>query len=460
MALIRCPECNKEISSRAASCPNCGCPIAEVQVQNTALILREREAIRWKVLCLYFYTLKRYCEMYLFLTSRIEQYTEAEDKLAKSTINKLKNLKTSYKEASSIIKKGGISFLENELSKLYESTEWKRWSELNDQIGENIEKKENYKEAYITYKSLEGISESNLHAQRSLISMSTNTFSKKRARKGYKQVEKEVEEIRSTKNALKSQLDNLQQEYDDLHDEREKYDDIYQKKEHLVELKDNYASIVKAFSYYYKSAHQLTDDIAKLKAVSKHLKSIADKLTDDYNIIPEPYRTYENIIWLSKYVNSTDEPVPLATLYHLMTLSDIKGLLKESNAILKRILNEQQAQKKYIQSLGIVMMDINNRVAEMNENIREFEQRLRGDITTSTMAISDSINNASSELQREINNQSQDVRSSIDNLSSEIQRDLSQQSGLMSVIAESQAELAKMNLQEVASLHADLNLIF
>ena len=39
---------------------------------------------------------------------------------------KLKNLKTSYKEALSIINKGGISFLENELSKLYESTEWKR----------------------------------------------------------------------------------------------------------------------------------------------------------------------------------------------------------------------------------------------------------------------------------------------------------------------------------------------
>lgn len=27
MALINCPECNKEISDKAASCPNCGCPI-------------------------------------------------------------------------------------------------------------------------------------------------------------------------------------------------------------------------------------------------------------------------------------------------------------------------------------------------------------------------------------------------------------------------------------------------
>ncbi|SHO50614.1 zinc-ribbon domain-containing protein [Anaerocolumna xylanovorans] len=29
MALINCPECNKEISDKAASCPNCGYPIAK-----------------------------------------------------------------------------------------------------------------------------------------------------------------------------------------------------------------------------------------------------------------------------------------------------------------------------------------------------------------------------------------------------------------------------------------------
>lgn len=30
MALIKCPECGKEISDKAAACPNCGCPIAEI----------------------------------------------------------------------------------------------------------------------------------------------------------------------------------------------------------------------------------------------------------------------------------------------------------------------------------------------------------------------------------------------------------------------------------------------
>lgn len=30
MALVRCSECGKEFSNKAAACPNCGCPISEV----------------------------------------------------------------------------------------------------------------------------------------------------------------------------------------------------------------------------------------------------------------------------------------------------------------------------------------------------------------------------------------------------------------------------------------------
>lgn len=29
MALIKCPECGKEVSDRASACPNCGCPISD-----------------------------------------------------------------------------------------------------------------------------------------------------------------------------------------------------------------------------------------------------------------------------------------------------------------------------------------------------------------------------------------------------------------------------------------------
>lgn len=28
MAMIKCPECGKDISDKAAACPNCGCPIS------------------------------------------------------------------------------------------------------------------------------------------------------------------------------------------------------------------------------------------------------------------------------------------------------------------------------------------------------------------------------------------------------------------------------------------------
>ena len=33
MALIKCPECNKEISDKAPACPNCGTPIANKKVK-------------------------------------------------------------------------------------------------------------------------------------------------------------------------------------------------------------------------------------------------------------------------------------------------------------------------------------------------------------------------------------------------------------------------------------------
>ena len=39
MALIKCPECGKEISDRAASCPNCGYPI----IQETSNISYEED---------------------------------------------------------------------------------------------------------------------------------------------------------------------------------------------------------------------------------------------------------------------------------------------------------------------------------------------------------------------------------------------------------------------------------
>ena len=33
MALNKCPECGREVSSRANACPYCGCPVSEVITQ-------------------------------------------------------------------------------------------------------------------------------------------------------------------------------------------------------------------------------------------------------------------------------------------------------------------------------------------------------------------------------------------------------------------------------------------
>ena len=38
MALINCSECNKAISDKASSCPNCGAPTGRIQEQETGRI--------------------------------------------------------------------------------------------------------------------------------------------------------------------------------------------------------------------------------------------------------------------------------------------------------------------------------------------------------------------------------------------------------------------------------------
>ncbi|WP_291657516.1 zinc ribbon domain-containing protein [Clostridium sp.] len=38
MALIKCTECGKEVSDKAASCPNCGCPLSQMVKGGTVRI--------------------------------------------------------------------------------------------------------------------------------------------------------------------------------------------------------------------------------------------------------------------------------------------------------------------------------------------------------------------------------------------------------------------------------------
>jgi len=42
MALIKCPECGKEISDKASACPNCGYPMnrAEIETEEDRIVIR------------------------------------------------------------------------------------------------------------------------------------------------------------------------------------------------------------------------------------------------------------------------------------------------------------------------------------------------------------------------------------------------------------------------------------
>ena len=50
MALINCPECNKEISDKALSCPNCGLPINILQAHTDSITIKESEQVQFPTL--------------------------------------------------------------------------------------------------------------------------------------------------------------------------------------------------------------------------------------------------------------------------------------------------------------------------------------------------------------------------------------------------------------------------
>lgn len=56
MALIECPDCGRKVSDRAASCPDCACPVAEVMAeereeQRRREVLESRKALEREVDC-------------------------------------------------------------------------------------------------------------------------------------------------------------------------------------------------------------------------------------------------------------------------------------------------------------------------------------------------------------------------------------------------------------------------
>ena len=48
MALIKCPECGKEMSDKATACPNCGCPINRIKTETEQDRINTREKNKGK----------------------------------------------------------------------------------------------------------------------------------------------------------------------------------------------------------------------------------------------------------------------------------------------------------------------------------------------------------------------------------------------------------------------------
>ena len=53
MALIKCKECGKEVSDKAASCPNCGAPISDnitVNLKSGSKVKLTRPGLKWEAI--------------------------------------------------------------------------------------------------------------------------------------------------------------------------------------------------------------------------------------------------------------------------------------------------------------------------------------------------------------------------------------------------------------------------
>lgn len=49
MALIKCPECGKQISDKASSCPSCGCPIASQATSIKVRALSDDRKVKYMI---------------------------------------------------------------------------------------------------------------------------------------------------------------------------------------------------------------------------------------------------------------------------------------------------------------------------------------------------------------------------------------------------------------------------
>lgn len=59
MALIICPECGKQVSDKAAACPNCGCPITNYPQEIKIRCLSTDSTLKYLIFCIDGYEIAR-----------------------------------------------------------------------------------------------------------------------------------------------------------------------------------------------------------------------------------------------------------------------------------------------------------------------------------------------------------------------------------------------------------------
>jgi len=131
MALIICPECGKEISDKAGSCPNCGCPIGEEKVD------RKKVSLKWMViLCIILLLLTFGMIGYRFIINPIRTYNDALEEYKKGQYDsalELLKLIPDYKKTESLkeqISEAQVLITYNDAVELYNAGNWQEALEL------------------------------------------------------------------------------------------------------------------------------------------------------------------------------------------------------------------------------------------------------------------------------------------------------------------------------------------
>lgn len=134
MALIKCSECGKEISSKATACPNCGCPIKNHPNKTS------KEKHLFKSILLVGILLSIIIVIFLLLpqieNKKVERMLEETDKNIQLIKNRISDVDDGYNEKMELFGLEGTIIYSNTLPSFIDYTNTATW---NPGLGENVE---------------------------------------------------------------------------------------------------------------------------------------------------------------------------------------------------------------------------------------------------------------------------------------------------------------------------------